>query len=203
MHIKTSNKDVFLTSYFHFSSFLPFILLISCYHWRSCANCTLSKRITHLFLFLSLSLSPLSWEGSSATRMMVLGWFRAACTRHTSLLDYSIVDMGTRAIPWDAETVPWTMTHLQAIVPWPTQPAPHGKTSNDDVPATLMHEDARSAPDNTGATQTAELYNRIIALLDNILASKINKERPSETAKTLSEVERCRLLGFCGLGWQE
>jgi hypothetical protein len=70
------------------------------------------------------------------------------------------------------------MAHLQAIVPRPTQPATQGKTSNDDVPAASMHE-------NTGAIQTAELYNRIIALSDNILANKIDKERHSETAKTL------------------
>jgi hypothetical protein len=67
-----------------------------------------------------------------------------------------------------------------------------------------MQKNARSTPNKMGATQTAELYNRIIALLDNILASNIDKERPSETAKMLlSEVELCRLLSFCGLGWQE
>jgi hypothetical protein len=154
--------------------------------------------------YIHISAKMNLWEGSDATSTMVLGWFRAVCTRHTSSPDYSIVDMGTRAIPRDAETVPWTLAHLQAIVPRPAQPATQGNTSNGDVPADSMHENARSTTDNTGATQTAELYNRIIALSDNILASKVgDKERPSETAKTLSEVELCRLLGFCGLGWQE
>jgi hypothetical protein len=143
------------------------------------------------------------WEGSDATSMMVLGWFRVACTYHTSSPDYSIVDMGTRAILRDAEMVPWTMAHLQAIIPRPTQPTTQSKTIDDDAPVASTHENARGAPNNMGATQTAELYNRIIALSDNILASKIDKERPSETAKTLSEVELCRLLGFCGLGGLE
>ena len=57
MHMKTSNKYVFLTYYSYFSSFLPFILLISWYRWRSCANCALSERIAHFFLFFPLSLS--------------------------------------------------------------------------------------------------------------------------------------------------
>ena len=59
MHMKTSSKYVFLTYYIYFSSFLPFILLISWYRWRSCANCALSERIAHFF-HSSLSLSPLS-----------------------------------------------------------------------------------------------------------------------------------------------
>ena len=62
MHMKTSSKYVFLTYYIYFSSFLPFILLISWYRWRSCANCALSERIAHFFhssLSLSLSLSSL------------------------------------------------------------------------------------------------------------------------------------------------
>ena len=61
MHMKTSSKYVFLTYYIYFSSFLPFILLISWYRWRSCANCALSERIAHFFhSSLSLSLSALS-----------------------------------------------------------------------------------------------------------------------------------------------
>ena len=58
MHMKTSSKYVFLTYYIYFSSFLPFILLIPWYRWRSCANCALSQRIAHFFL-LFLSLFPL------------------------------------------------------------------------------------------------------------------------------------------------
>jgi hypothetical protein len=134
---------------------------------------------------------------------MVLGCFHAACTRHTPLPDYSIVDKGMRAIPYGAETVPWTMAHLQAVIPQPTQPATQSKTIDDDAPAASTHKNASGAPNNMGATQTAELYNRIIALADNMLASKIDKERPSETAKMLSDVELCHQLGFCGLGWQE
>ena len=61
MHMKTSNKDVFLTYYSYFSSFLPFILLISWYHWRSCANCgSLNASLVFFHSSLSLSLSPLS-----------------------------------------------------------------------------------------------------------------------------------------------
>jgi hypothetical protein len=42
-----------------------------------------------------------------------------------------------------------------------------------------------------------------MALSDSILSSQVERERPSETAKKLSEVETCRLLGYCGLAWSE
>jgi hypothetical protein len=93
----------------------------------SCVPYFLEKRRANHEAFIHISKHMELWEGSTATSTMVLGWFRAACTRHTSSPDYSIVDMGTRAIPRDAETVPWTMAHLQAIVPRPTQP--HSGTS--------------------------------------------------------------------------
>jgi hypothetical protein len=47
------------------------------------------------------------------------------------------------------------------------------------------------------------MYERIMALLDSILTAQVERERPTEMAKKLSEVETCRLLGFCGLGWNE
>jgi hypothetical protein len=51
--------------------------------------------------------------------------------------------------------------------------------------------------------RTEDLYNRIIALSDNVLTSCMERDRPTETATKLLEVELCRLLGFCGLGWGE
>jgi hypothetical protein len=65
MHIKTSNKDVFLLYYFHFSSFLPFILLISFYCWQLFTIGTLSERIAHIFSFSSLPLRSPSWSSLS------------------------------------------------------------------------------------------------------------------------------------------
>ena len=61
MHMKTSNKEVFLTYYSYFSSFLPFILLISWYSWQWGTYGTLSQRIAHFFL-LFLSLFPLPFS---------------------------------------------------------------------------------------------------------------------------------------------
>jgi hypothetical protein len=94
----------------------------------------LEKRRANHKAYIHISKHMELWEGSDATSTMVLGWFHAACTRHTSSLDYSLVDMGTRAIPRNAETVPWTMAHLQAIVPWPTQLATQGKTTKMHIP---------------------------------------------------------------------
>ena len=77
MHMKTSSKYVFLTYYIYFSSFLPFILLISWYRWRSCAKCALSQRIAHFFL-LFLSLFPLfiSPTQMPVTQVLPLGIHR-------------------------------------------------------------------------------------------------------------------------------
>jgi hypothetical protein len=47
------------------------------------------------------------------------------------------------------------------------------------------------------------LYNRVLALSDNVLSSMVERERPSKTAKKMSEVELCGLLGYCGLGWSD
>ena len=58
MHMKTSSEYVFLTYYIYFSSFLPFILLISWYRWQWGTYGTLSQRITHFFLLFP-SLFPL------------------------------------------------------------------------------------------------------------------------------------------------
>jgi hypothetical protein len=49
----------------------------------------------------------------------------------------------------------------------------------------------------------AEMYERIMALSDSILSLQVEQDRPSETAKKLSDVKTCRLLGYCGLGWSE
>jgi hypothetical protein len=49
----------------------------------------------------------------------------------------------------------------------------------------------------------AALYDQILALSDTMLMAQMERERPAETAKKLSKVELCRLLGFCGLGWSE
>jgi hypothetical protein len=52
-------------------------------------------------------------------------------------------------------------------------------------------------------TQTAALCERIMALSDTIITGQVDRERARETTKTLSEVELCRLLGYCGLSWAE
>jgi hypothetical protein len=52
-------------------------------------------------------------------------------------------------------------------------------------------------------TQTAALCECIMALSDTIISGQIDRERTRDTAKTLSEVELCRLLGYCGLSWVE
>jgi hypothetical protein len=161
----------------------------------------LEKRRTNNEAYVHMSEHMDMWEGSKAMGAMVRGWFRAACTRHPSSPDYSILDIGTRTVPRDAETVPWTLAHLQAVVPRPIKPAP--RPQNDETPALNDGNEMGTTDNSTGAARTAELYNRILALSNNVLANKIDRDRPSETAKTLSEVELCRLLGFCGLGWQE
>jgi hypothetical protein len=52
-------------------------------------------------------------------------------------------------------------------------------------------------------TQTATLCECIMALSDTIITGQVDREHARETTKTLSEVELCRLLGYCGLSWAE
>ena len=44
------------------------------------------------------------------------------------------------------------------------------------------------------------MFDRILTLSSSVVLEKtLYRERPSETAKTLLEVETCRILGYCGL----
>jgi hypothetical protein len=124
----------------------------------------------------------------------VLDWFRAACTMDPASPDYSITDISTRPLPKDTETTQWAMAHLQAMVP---RPAPREKT----LPLTSTQ--ASLPVPVTQPEQTTVLCERIMALTDSILSAQVEQERPSETAKKLLEVETCRLLGYCGLAWNE
>jgi hypothetical protein len=58
-------------------------------------------------------------------------------------------------------------------------------------------------PTDAAHPQTAALCERIMALLDTIIAAQVDHKRTRESTKALSEVEMCRLLGYCGLGWSE
>jgi hypothetical protein len=50
---------------------------------------------------------------------------------------------------------------------------------------------------------TQVLIERVITLSSNVL-NHHDRERPKETAKKLSEVEKCQILGYCGLlSWSE
>jgi hypothetical protein len=127
----------------------------------------------------------------------VLDWFRAACTLDPVSPDYSITDLSTRPLPKDNETTQWSMAHLQSTVP---RPAPRAPTPTPQGQQTSLH--IPPAPPQQ-LDQTAVLCARIMALSESILSSQVERERPSETAKKLSEVETCRLLGYCGLAWSE
>jgi hypothetical protein len=109
-------------------------------------------------------------------------------------MHYSILDISTKRLPLDSETAQWTLMHLQTVVPRQTR-----------APTPIPTEAAVTAPGSEpphGDTQgTEELVHRIIiALLENVLARDIGQEHPTKTAKKLSEIELCHLLGFCGLG---
>jgi hypothetical protein len=129
---------------------------------------------------------------------LAMNWFKAACTRSdASPSMYCSLDVSTRSLPRDKEIAKWTLHHLQAVVPRPSRPpTPVSREVTAPVAAAATSE---------GNTQrTEELYTRILALSDTVMTSHLERERPTtETAKKLSEVELCRLLGFCGLSWQE
>jgi hypothetical protein len=47
------------------------------------------------------------------------------------------------------------------------------------------------------------LMERVLALSSTMLNQQVDRERPNEMAKTLSEVAKCQILGYCGLSWSE
>jgi hypothetical protein len=48
------------------------------------------------------------------------------------------------------------------------------------------------------------LVESVLALSSTMLNHQVNREqRPNKTAKTLSEVEKCQILGYCGLSWSK
>jgi hypothetical protein len=55
------------------------------------------------------------WDTSNE----VLTWFRVARTIDPHNPAYSMMDVETRPIPWDDESIQWTMAHLQLLVPQP------------------------------------------------------------------------------------
>jgi hypothetical protein len=127
---------------------------------------------------------------------LVLNWFKAACTRSLESPTVSILNVSSKRLPLDSETVQWTLLHLQTVVPRQTR-------AKTQPPREAAATAPSREPPQGDPQRTDELFNRIIALSENVLARDIDRERPNETAKKLSEVELCRLLGFCGLGWHE
>jgi hypothetical protein len=130
-----------------------------------------------------------------ATCSEVMTWFRAACTIDPDNQGFSIMDADTLPVARDNESIHWTMAHLQLIVP---RPLPRTTT-----PPIAGRPATAPPPVRDGPGPTAAMYERIMALSSSILTAQVERERPTETAKKLSEVEICRILGFCGLGWSE
>jgi hypothetical protein len=127
---------------------------------------------------------------------LVLNWFKAACTRLLESPTVSILNVTSKRLPLDSETVQWTLLHLQTVVPRQTR-------AQTPTPMEAAATAPSREPPQGDPQRNDELFNRIIALSENVLARDIDRERPNEMAKKLSEVELCRLLGFCGLGWHE
>jgi hypothetical protein len=159
----------------------------------------LEKPRTNQEAYLHMSKQMAKWTGQDEIRNMVVGWFRTACTRSPFSPNYSIINMNTRNMPKEHDTVQWTLAHLQSVVPCPVT-----RTVTPSVPSATATPRASSPEDEaTSRSQQTELHNRILALSDHILTTKVEREKPSETNKTLSEAELCKLLGFCGLSWQD
>jgi hypothetical protein len=159
----------------------------------------LERQRTNKEAYLHMSKEMAKWTGPDEIRLMVVGWFRAACTRGPISPECSLVDISTRNIPKEQDTIQWTLAHLQGVVP---RPAPR-TVSPSIASATATPRTSSPHNDNVSSSQQTELHNRILALTDHILTSKVEREKPSETNKTLSEAELCKLLGFCGLSWQD
>jgi hypothetical protein len=161
----------------------------------------LEKTRTNTEAYCHMSKKLASWQkGTTELRecsTSILEWFRSACTLDPASPDYSVVDLSTRPLPKDNETTQWSMAHLQSTVPRPT---PRDTTLTARVQPTSLP--VQPVPPRQ-PDQTAVLCERIMALSDSILSAQVERERPSETAKKLSEVETCRLLGYCGLAWSE
>jgi hypothetical protein len=154
----------------------------------------LSKRRTNREAYFHLAKHMAKWTEAGTVKVAAtttLGWLRAACTLDPLNPQYSILDVSTTDAPKDGQIIQWTMAHLQAIVPRPKlEPPP-------PLEPPVQHHEA------VPAARTDEIYERLMAMTSTVLQSQVERERPSESAKKLSEPETCRLLGYCGLAWSE
>ena len=129
--------------------------------------------------------------------MGVRGWFRAACTRDTNDESFSCVDISTRAIPRDIESLKWTTAQLQTFLPRP-------KTTRQQTnPAVTFAPEVGNEQSTAANRRQEEMLNRLISISETVVNKSMGTDRQSEMPKKLSEVEMCRLLGYCGLNWNE
>jgi hypothetical protein len=127
---------------------------------------------------------------------IIMGWFWATCTKDPSRGDYSILNTRTPAVPRDRHSLEWTMKHLHSILPAPPRTRTPPEVPPVPVPVPGKSETPRERENHV-------LFDRILTLSSSLLDRTLDRDRPSETAKTLSKVEACRILGHCGLTWSE
>ncbi len=156
------------------------------------------RRNKEAFMWIHKQLGRNVWktDENKECAALVLNWFKAACTSEPRNVSYSWVDITAKELPRDEQTLRWTMAHLGATLP---RPKPPPRQEQREV----RFEEQSSTPTRETPSRTDALLERVMALSSTIMQARVDTERTSETAKKMSEVETCRLLGFCGLGWHE
>jgi hypothetical protein len=131
-------------------------------------------------------------EGRTAAQL-VQQWSRAALTHKKECADTSVLVLPVIVPTLDAPLLQWTVHSLGRYLPLP-KPSPEERRPRDQGPA----------PAAQFSDHQAQAITNAVVLAQDVIKYQLEKsDRDRPAPKQIPEMLLCRLLGLCGLPWDE